>query len=177
MLPIINELFDRIKFNKDQVGDNAVTDLSFVLEMHAWHLSKEAKISRYESLVHQKLIDLDLDENTIKEVLDFLKGEIKNKSHLTPGLLFAMGQTSCDVGILPLTNVLESSLMDFGENEFYQALVSLEKLIFFDLYIDDKNRNKRKPYRERVSSNCPCKSVPKLTESNRNKSGLLRTNW
>lgn len=128
MNSIVNELFIQIQSNEA----SAVTEISFVLEMHAWGLSNNARVSRYESLVRRELIDFNLGRSSIMEIVDFLKNEIQSKNPLTYGLLFAIGKTSCDIGILPLLDIFESRLIDFNENELYQALVSLESLIFFD---------------------------------------------
>lgn len=43
-----------------------------------------------------------------------------------------MGQASCQVGFEPLVDVIIKHLDEFGENEVYQAIISLERLIFFD---------------------------------------------
>ena len=132
MKRIIDELFKKAKSQDKKVSSNAITDLSFILEIHAWNLPKEDRMSRYSLLVSQEVIEAELDESEQAEVVKFLSDEIENGSELTAGLLFAMGQSSAKVGLLPLIHIIEQCLEKFNQNEVYQALVALERIMFFD---------------------------------------------
>lgn len=132
MKRIIDELFKKAKSPDKKVGSDAVTALSCILEMHAWNLPKDDRMSRFSLLVPQEVIEADLDESEQLEVVKFLSNEIENGSELTAGLLFAMGQSSAKVGLLPLIHIIEQCLDKFNQNEVYQALVALERIMFFD---------------------------------------------
>jgi hypothetical protein len=132
MKRIIDELFKKAKSQDKKVSSNAITDLSFILEIHAWNLPKEDRMSRYSLLVSQEVIEAELDESEQAEVVKFLSDEIENGSEFTAGLLFAMGQSSAKVGLLPLIHIIEQCLDKFNQNEVYQALVALERIMFFD---------------------------------------------
>ena len=107
---LIDELFKKARSNDENVSSNAITDLSFALEMHAWRLSKDDKISRYDSLVSQEVIELDIDESSQAEIVNFLRDEVENGSKLTTNLLFAMGLASAKLGLLPLIDIMEKHL-------------------------------------------------------------------
>ena len=129
---IIDELFNKAKSQDKKISSNAVTALSFILEIHAWNIPKEDRMSRYSLFVPQEVVEAELDESEQAEVVKFLSDEIENGSELTAGLLFAMGQSSAKVGLLPLIHIIEQCLDKFNQNEVYQALVALERIMFFD---------------------------------------------
>jgi hypothetical protein len=132
MKRIIDELFKKAKSQDKKISSNAVTALSFILEIHAWNIPKEDRMSRYSLFVPQEVVEAELDESEQAEVVKFLSDEIENGSELTAGLLFAMGQSSAKVGLLPLIHIIEQCLDKFNQNEVYQALVALERIMFFD---------------------------------------------
>jgi hypothetical protein len=132
MKRIIDELFKKAKSQDKKISSNAVTALSFILEIHAWNIPKEDRMSRYSLFVPQEVVEAELDESEQAEVVKFLSDEIENGSELTAGLLFAMGQSSAKVGLLPLIHIIEQCLEKFNQNEVYQALVALERIMFFD---------------------------------------------
>jgi hypothetical protein len=132
MKRIIDELFKKVKSQDKKISSNAVTALSFILEIHAWNIPKEDRMSRYSLFVPQEVVEAELDESEQAEVVKFLSDEIENGSELTAGLLFAMGQSSAKVGLLPLIHIIEQCLEKFNQNEVYQALVALERIMFFD---------------------------------------------
>jgi hypothetical protein len=129
---IIDELFKKVKSQDKKISSNAVTALSFILEIHAWNIPKEDRMSRYSLFVPQEVVEAELDESEQAEVVKFLSDEIENGSEFTAGLLFAMGQSSAKVGLLPLIHIIEQCLDKFNQNEVYQALVALERIMFFD---------------------------------------------
>ena len=132
MKRIIDELFKKAKSQDKKISSNAVTALSFILEIHAWNIPKEDRMSRYSLFVPQEVVEAELDESEQAEVVKFISDEIENGSELTAGLLFAMGQSSAKVGLLPLIHIIEQCLEKFNQKEAYQALVALERIMFFD---------------------------------------------
>ena len=132
MKRIIDELFKKAKSQDKKISSNAVTALSFILEIHAWNIPKEDRMSRYSLFVPQEVVEAELDESEQAEVVKFLSDEIENGSELTAGLLFAMGQSPAKVGLLPLIHIIEQCLDKFNQNEVYQALIALERIMFFD---------------------------------------------
>lgn len=128
---LVYELFKKAKSEDEEVSSNAVTDLSFILEMNSWRLSKDQRMSRYGVLVSQDVIEIEIDEHDEAEIVEFLHDQIEKGHKFTSGMLFAIGQATCKVGLRPLIYLLEQHLDRFNENEFYQALVSLERLLFF----------------------------------------------
>jgi hypothetical protein len=132
MKRIIDELFKKAKSQDKKISSNAVTALSFILEIHAWNIPKEDRMSRYSLFVPQEVVEAELDESEQAEVVKFLSDEIENGSEFTAGLLFAMGQSSAKVGLLPLIHIIEQCLEKFNQNEVYQALVALERIMFFN---------------------------------------------
>ena len=132
MKRIIDELFKKVKSQDKKISSNAVTALSYILEIHAWNIPKEDRMSRYSLFVPQEVVEAELDESEQAEVVKFICDEIENGSELTAGLLFAMGQSSAKVGLLPLIHIIEQCLEKFNQKEVYQALVALERIMFFD---------------------------------------------
>jgi len=139
MKRIIDELFKKVKSQDKKISSNAVTALSFILEIHAWNIPKEDRMSRYSLFVPQEVVEAELDESEQAEVVKFISDEIENGSEFTAGLLFAMGQSSAKVGLLPLIHIIEQCLDKFNQNEVYQALVALERIMFFDESISLEN--------------------------------------
>lgn len=129
---LIYELFEKTKSEEEKVSSNAVTDLCCILEMKSWHMSKDTRISRFGGLVSQAVIDIEIDEDDEVEIVKKLHNEIVSGNKLTYSMLFALGKASCKVGLKPLIDIIEQHLDRFNENEVYQALISLERLLFFN---------------------------------------------
>lgn len=137
---LIYELFNKARSENEKVSSNAITDLCCILEMNTWGLSKDKKITRYGGLVSQAVIEIEIDKDDEAEIVDFIHHEITNGNKFTSNLLFAMGQSSSKVALEPLIDVIVQYLDRFNENEFYQALISLERLLFFNesLSVDEE---------------------------------------
>ena len=60
---LINELFVNIKSDDERVRSNAITDISFILEINSWQLPLDERLSRYDSLIKQELITINLTES------------------------------------------------------------------------------------------------------------------
>ena len=108
MNSLVLKIFDRVRSEDERVRSRAVTDLGLILEMYQWNLSKEARRNRYEDLLTEDIIELDLDENELTEIVEFLKGEIEKDSDLSSSMLFAMGKAPSSVGIKPLLEVVQN---------------------------------------------------------------------
>jgi len=142
MNTIVSKLLEKVNSNEERVREDAVTDISFLLEMHAWNLSKDDKINRYESLVKKEIIELELNNNELKEIVNFLKQQIESNSDLSSSMLCAIGESSSHIGLEPLLDIINSNLSSFEENEFYQLLIALEKLVFFDESVPSEKKIK-----------------------------------
>lgn len=129
---LVYQLFDKAKSENEKVSNNAVTDLCCILEMNTWNLPKDKSLSKYGGLVSQDVIELEINKHDEVEIVEFIHNEIVNGNKLTSNLLFAMGQASCEVAIMPLIDVIKKHLDRFDENEVYQAFISLERLLFFN---------------------------------------------
>ena len=130
MNTIIDKLFERVrsKEERERVRYDAVTDLAFILEMDDWNLSKDARMSRYESLVSKEIIELELDESELKRIVEFFEHEINNGSFY---ILSAMGKAYSKIGLIPLLNVINNNLHKLNESDFNQALIALENMLFW----------------------------------------------
>ena len=120
MNTIIDTLFERIRAKEEKVRYDAALDLSCILEMHNFNFSKNSKINRYESLVSKEIIKLKLDDKELKRIVEFFENEINNGNRL-----------SSNIGLKPLLSAIDNNWQDFDENEFYQALISLERMLFW----------------------------------------------
>ena len=129
---LIYQIFEKTKSKDEKVSSNAVTDLCCILEINSWHMSEDMRASRFGGLVSQAVIDVEIDEHHEVEIVNFLYSEIVNGNKLISSMLFTLGQASSKTALRPLINIIEQRLDKFTENEFYQALVSLERLLFFD---------------------------------------------
>ncbi len=129
---LINELFVNIKSDDERVRSNAITDISFILEINSWQLPLDKRMSRYESLIKQELININLTESEEAEIVEFLQREITDSNKSTSSLLFTIGKASSKTGLLPLLDIIQNYSSEFNTNESYQALVSLERLLFWD---------------------------------------------
>ena len=141
MKSVIYDLIERVQSEDERIASNAITDLSFLLEMHSWNLSDEDRIEKYDSLTSREVIATKFEKGDEIEIMNFLKKEISNDNKFKAGLLFAIGQSSAKAGIPSLLEVLNDHSTEFSENEFYQAIVALEKLLFFDesMSFDEKS--------------------------------------
>ena len=130
---LIAKLFQDIRSEDKKISEDAAIDLSVILEMHAWNLSKEQRESRYDSLVtHQELFNLELDDSSLMEIVKFMQSEIENGNWLKSSLLSSMGRASARIGLIPLIETIENEIERFNENELYQALIALERIMFWD---------------------------------------------
>ncbi|MEH2292110.1 hypothetical protein [Nostoc sp.] len=129
---LINEIFVNIKSDDEHICSNAITDISFILEIYSWQLPQDKRRSRYESLIKQELIDINLTENEESEIVEFLQRQIIDSNKFTSSLLFTIGKTSSKTGLVPLLDIIQNYSSEFDTNESYQALVSLERLLFWD---------------------------------------------
>lgn len=141
MKSIVRKLLDNIESEDKTLSENSVTEISFLLEMHSWNLTRDDRSSRYGSLTSQNLIEIEIDEDEQLEIVCFLRDAIAVDNDLNSGLIFAMGQSPAKLGLIPAIQVTERYLAQFGEDEFYQVLVSLERLLFFDesLSLEEKS--------------------------------------
>ena len=131
---LINELFVNIKSDDERVRSNAVTDISFILEINSWQLPLDERLSRYDSLIKQELITINLTESEEAEIVEFLKREITDSNRTKSSLLFTIGKSSSKIGLLALLDIIENYSSEFNPNESYQALVSLERILFWNNY-------------------------------------------
>lgn len=129
---LINELFVNIKSDDEGVRSNAITDISFILEINSWQLPLDKRMSKYESLIKQELININLTKSEEAEIVEFLQREITDSNKSTSSLLFTIGKASSKTGLIPLLDIIQNSSSEFNTNESYQALVSLERLLFWD---------------------------------------------
>ncbi|MBD2593639.1 hypothetical protein H6G74_04755 [Nostoc spongiaeforme FACHB-130] len=145
---LINELFKKIKSDDERIRSNAITDISLVLEMNSWQLPLEKRMSRYRILIKEELININLSQSEEAEIIEFLQKEITEFNKSTYSLLFTIGQASSSTGLAPLLDIIKNYSGGFNANESYQALVSLERLLFWDdngindyQLSDEKKRN------------------------------------
>lgn len=132
---LINELFTNIKSDDEHIRSNAITDISFILEINSWQLPLENRMSRYNRLVKEELININLTESEEAEIVEFLQIEITDSNKSTSSLsslLFTIGKASSKIALLPLLDIIQNYSSEFNANESYQALVSLERLLFWD---------------------------------------------
>ncbi len=129
---LINELFVNIKSDDEGVRSNAITDISFILEINSWQLPLDKRMSKYESLIKQELININLTKSEEAEIVEFLQREITDSNKSTSSLLFTIGKASSKTGLIPLLDIIQNYSSEFNTNESYQALVSLERLLFWD---------------------------------------------
>jgi hypothetical protein len=129
-----------MKSDDERTRSNAITDISFVLEMNLRELPIEEKISRYGSLVEECLININLTEIEEAEILEILQKEIIDSNVETSSLLFAIGKASQKNGLLSLLTIIQNCSSKFNSNESYQALVSLERLLFWNYKLSDEDK-------------------------------------
>ncbi|MEH1941879.1 MAG: hypothetical protein V7L01_16900 [Nostoc sp.] len=140
---LINELFVKIKSDDERVRSNAITDISFILEINSWQLPLEKRMSRYHGLIKQELININLADNEEAEIVEFLQREIIDSNKLKSSLLFTIGKASSKTGLILLLDIIQNYSSEFNANESYQTLVSLERLLFWDYHglSDEEKRN------------------------------------
>lgn len=132
---LMNELFTNIKSDDEHIRSNAITDISFILEINSWQLPLDNRMSRYNRLVKEELININLTESEEAEIVEFLQREITDSNKSTSSLsslLFTIGKASSKIALLPLLDIIQNYSSEFNANESYQALVSLERLLFWD---------------------------------------------
>ncbi|MDZ8032172.1 hypothetical protein [Nostoc sp. DedSLP04] len=140
---LINELFVKIKSDDERVRSNAITDISFILEINSWQLPLEKRMSRYHGLIKHELININLADNEEAEIVEFLQREIIYSNKLKSSLLFTIGKASSKTGLILLLDIIQNYSSEFNANESYQTLVSLERLLFWDYHglSDEEKRN------------------------------------
>lgn len=129
---LIHEFLQQVCTADEKTSSNAITHLSYILEMNSWKLSYDERIDRFGGVIAQELIKLQIDQSDEVEIIEALTSRIVPGNKLASALLFAIGQGSASVALRPLIKVIERQLANFSENEFYQALTSLERLLFFN---------------------------------------------
>lgn len=100
--------------------------------MHACNLSERERLNRYEDTINFDIIYLYLNESEIDEIVACLQEAVISKNQDSGSLVSAMGYTSAKSGLLPLITTIEQCVYDFNTDELNQALIALEKLLFFE---------------------------------------------
>lgn len=129
---VINDLLTKVMSDNAKVSEKAIIDISVIIEMHSWHLSAEERRIRFGSLVSQNVLDIYINENEETEIIKFIANAIANGSPMTSSLLSIIGHANAKVALLPLTEIIEKYFDKFDQDEIYQCLVALERLLFFD---------------------------------------------
>ena len=132
MNSVIKDLLTKILSDNTKISDNAIIDISVIIEMHTWHLSAEERQIRFGSLVSQNILNIYINETDETEIVKFLVNAIGNSSGITSSLLSIIGHANAKVALLPLTETIEKYFEKFDQDEIYQCLVALERLLFFD---------------------------------------------
>ncbi len=128
----IAELMEQIQSCDEISRRNAITDIGLILEMHSWKLSRNERFDNYEDLLSSDLIELSLNEADIFEITTCLQEKIEEKNKDSGSLVSAIGYASARSGLLPLVKSLKSSIRNFDLDNFNQALISLERILFFE---------------------------------------------
>jgi hypothetical protein len=132
MHPIIQQIIKTVKSQEKQSRQDAITYLSCILEAHAWNLTLEEKKSRFGSYVPEEVLEVEPDTQTLSEIIKFLKETIVDGHEQTSEILFAIGKAPAQLGLLPMIQIFAQCINGFNENEFYQGLIALERLAYFD---------------------------------------------
>lgn len=137
----IAHLIEEIKFGSEKSRRNAITDIGLLLEMHAWNLPEKERLDRYVGMIDSDLICLYLNESEIDEIVAYIQEAVISKKQDSGSLASAIGYTSAKSGLLPLITIIEQCINDFDADELNQALIALEKLLFFEdsLSLSEKN--------------------------------------
>lgn len=133
---LVNELFQKVKVDNEKVCADAITDLCCILEMNTWNLSIEDREIRYGTYISKEIMEIEINQKDESKIIDFLSEEIDHEHKFTSSMIFAMGQASCKTSLQSLINIINKHLYRFNENELYQTLISLERLIFYNESMD-----------------------------------------
>jgi hypothetical protein len=151
---LIHKVLAEIKSSNEDIRSNAITNISLILEMNSWKFPLERRMSKYDRLIKQELMNINLTESEETKIVDFLQTEVVNCNKSTHNLLFAIGKASSKAGLIPLLDIIQNNSCNFDENDSYQALIALERLLFWDeeLSAEDKKniiyQNNPKPFIE-----------------------------
>jgi hypothetical protein len=128
----IAHLIKEIKFGSEKSRRNAITDIGLLLEMNAWNLTEKEKLNKYEGMVDSDLIYLCLNESEIDEIVACLQEAIISKNQDSVSLISIIRCTSAKSGLSSLIIAIEHCIYNFNADELNQALLALEKLLFFE---------------------------------------------
>ncbi|MEM1171977.1 MAG: hypothetical protein AAGJ08_23580 [Cyanobacteria bacterium P01_H01_bin.35] len=134
------ELIEQMKSCDETVRRNAITDIGFILEMYSLKLSRDGRFEQFEGMLSPDLIELFLDEDELSEIVVCLQKEIEARNKKTGSLASAIGYTSAKTGLLPLATAIKNGINNFNLGDLNQALIALEKLLFFDESLSDAEK-------------------------------------
>ena len=132
MNPIIKNLFRTVELAEEQNSADAINALCCLLEKTSWNLSLEDSQSKYETYIPQEVIELEIEQQEEEQIVSFFQEQISKNHRYSPSILFSMGKASYRIAFKPLVNTIKQNLDRFEENEVYQAIISLERILFFD---------------------------------------------
>lgn len=121
-----------IESKDPKARSNAITDIALILEMHSWELNYDQRLSRYNSFLSDNLIKIILDKQDQKEIVVFLESLILKQDKLSSSLIWAIGKSTPDIGLILLLEIIEYQHLTFNGKELYQLLIALGNLLFFD---------------------------------------------
>ena len=132
MNELIYRLLKDIKSSDENVRGNAITDIALILEMNTKKLSRSEREARYEGLINPDLLNVDLSDSDQVHITEALEDEIIRFNESTVSLLCAIGSASSKASLVALLKIISNISSRFDENMSYQALTSLERILFFD---------------------------------------------
>jgi hypothetical protein len=128
----LQEIISQVKPGNSEVRSGAITDLALLLEMQAYELSYDQRISRYSAFLGDSLVKLTLNKQDQRELVDFIKTLILNQDELNSSLIWAIGKCTPDVGLTPILEIVDHQPLNFDDKELYQLTIALGNLLFFN---------------------------------------------
>lgn len=111
----------------------AITDLALLLEMHLWNLDYDDRVSGYKTLLDDDaLIGVFLTETEQQELVDFIKDLILGQDQLNSSLIWAIGKSKTNTGLIPILEIIGHPSLTFDDEESYQTLIVLGNFLFFN---------------------------------------------
>ncbi|MEM9246334.1 MAG: hypothetical protein AAGA67_11430, partial [Cyanobacteria bacterium P01_F01_bin.153] len=131
MHPLISKCFIETNSSDERVKSDALVDLSFVLEMNTRGLSQEEKRDKYSHYVPADLVEIEPIEKELTEIVSFLENKLEKGEISAIEFFPLLRNTSASLALIPVINALKNPEISFDEDTLYQALASLEKLLFW----------------------------------------------
>ncbi|MEC4851979.1 MAG: hypothetical protein SAJ12_13405, partial [Jaaginema sp. PMC 1079.18] len=124
------DILSSIEFGEGKKRERSILSIAMIIEMNSLCLSEAERVSRYSMLLDPTLLSLHLNRTEHVEIAEELSRIFIESKKILNGIIWAIGKTDGDSGLIPLLNIILCRSDDFNADHISQASLSLEKILF-----------------------------------------------